>query len=110
MILFPEGTRSPDGRLQAFKKGAFVLAIETGIPLVPVGILGSRQVMPKGSFRIRPGVITVRVGDPIDVAGLKHEDRERLLERSRTAVSELLEPDPAAENDSNSAVDDLANL
>jgi 1-acyl-sn-glycerol-3-phosphate acyltransferase len=98
VIVFPEGTRSPDGRLQPFKKGAFVLAIQTGVPIVPVGISGSRAVMAKGSFRIRPGEIRVRVGDPIATEGLEHPDRERLLQRARTEVFALME-DPGRRED-----------
>jgi 1-acyl-sn-glycerol-3-phosphate acyltransferase len=91
VILFPEGTRSADGTLQGFKKGAFVLAIQTGVPVLPVGISGSRKVMPKGSFRIRPGTITVRVGTPISVDGMTVRDRDALLERGRDAILELID-------------------
>lgn len=91
MILFPEGTRSPDGRLQPFKKGAFVLAIKTGVPVVPLGISGSRKIMPKGSFRIRPGEIVIRVGDPIEVDDLARRDRNRLMTESRQRVLRLME-------------------
>lgn len=90
LVLFPEGTRSPDGRLQAFKKGAFVLAIHTEVPILPLGLAGSRAVMPKGSFRIRPGEIRIRVGEPIPVEGLSHRDRDRLLSTSRAAVAKLM--------------------
>ncbi|MEX1258621.1 MAG: lysophospholipid acyltransferase family protein [Gemmatimonadota bacterium] len=107
MILFPEGTRSPDGRLQPFKKGAFVLAIETGVPLVPLGITGSREVMAKGSFRIHPGEITIRVGEPIGVEGLGHENRDELLKRSRAAVAALIGQSLGAGNGSSPAVDDF---
>jgi 1-acyl-sn-glycerol-3-phosphate acyltransferase len=95
IILFPEGTRSPDGRLRTFKKGAFVLAINNDVPVVPVGISGSRHVMPKGSFRIRPGEIRIRVGEPIYTEGLEHHHRDALLARSRAAVVSLME-DPDA--------------
>lgn len=95
VIFFPEGTRSTDGRLQTFKKGAFVLALQTGVPLVPLGIAGSRAVMPKGSFRIRPGHIKIRVGEPIPTSGLEHQDRGRLLDSARNSVLELME-DPDA--------------
>ncbi len=106
MVFFPEGTRSDDGRLQRFKKGAFVLAIQTGIPVLPVGISGSRDVMAKGSFRIRRGEIRLRIGEPIPTTGLETEDRDELVHRSREAVLELMEdgdgvgPDtgPAPEN------------
>jgi 1-acyl-sn-glycerol-3-phosphate acyltransferase len=97
IIMFPEGTRSPDGELQRFKKGAFVLALEASCPIVPVGIRGSREVMPKGSFRIRRGTIEVRVGPPISTEGLAPHDRERLLEVSRAAVDALRGSDPPAE-------------
>ncbi len=97
VILFPEGTRSPDGRLLPFKKGAFVLAIQTGVPILPVGISGSREVMAKGSWRIRPGEVRVRVGDPIPVDGLTVADRDQLLARARSEILALMEdPEEAA--------------
>lgn len=89
VTMFPEGTRSPDGRLYSFKKGAFVLAIRTGVAVLPVGISGSGAVMPKGSFRVRSGEIRVRVGRPIEVAGLGHVSRDALAEESRRAVAAL---------------------
>ena len=89
LMLFAEGTRSPDGRLQAFKKGPFVLAIEGGVPIVPVSIVGSRPIMPKGSFRIGRGNIVVTIGEPISVTGLVHSDRDRLRETVRDAVVRL---------------------
>lgn len=91
LVFFAEGTRSWDGRLQPFKKGAFVFAIQAGLPVVPLGISGSRAIMKKGSFRVRPGEIRVRVGRPISVDGLEHEDRDRLLEEARSAVAALME-------------------
>lgn len=90
VILFPEGTRSATGELRPFKKGAFVLAIETGVEVVPVGILGSREVMKKGSLAIHPGTIRVRFGTPIPVAGRQISQRDRLTEESRAAVASLL--------------------
>jgi 1-acyl-sn-glycerol-3-phosphate acyltransferase len=96
VILFPEGTRSADGHLQPFKKGAFVLAIQAGVPILPVGISGSREIMAKGSWTIRPGEIRVRVGNPIPVDGLTVADRDRLLARARAEVLALMEdPDGA---------------
>lgn len=90
IIMFPEGTRSPTGELQRFKKGAFVLAIQTGVPVVPLAISGTRDVMPKGSWRITPGDIEIRVGEPISVEGLEHRDRDALASRARDAVEALL--------------------
>jgi 1-acyl-sn-glycerol-3-phosphate acyltransferase len=97
VIFFPEGTRSPDGRLRAFKKGAFVLALQTGVPVIPVGIAGSRAIMPKGSFRIRPGEIRVRVGDPLPVEGLTMADRDELVREGRGRVAGLMEDPDALE-------------
>ena len=89
IVMFPEGTRSPDGRLQKFKKGAFVLGIQAGVPVVPVAVTGTRPIMPKGSFRIRKGEVKITVGEPIPVEGLVHADRERLAQRAHDAVAEL---------------------
>ncbi|MEZ4415024.1 MAG: lysophospholipid acyltransferase family protein [Gemmatimonadota bacterium] len=91
IVLFPEGTRSPTGALQPFKKGAFVLGIQAQVPIVPIAISGTRPVMPKGSFFIRPGRIRIKVGESIPTKGLTHEDREALLQRSYRAVAELKE-------------------
>ena len=89
VIMFPEGTRSKSGDLQKFKKGAFVLAIQTGVDIVPAAIIGSRDVMNKESLKISPGTITVRFGAPIRVEGLRMDDRNALTERARNAVLEL---------------------
>ena len=89
MVLFAKGTRSASGELQEFKKGPFVLAIQGGVPIVPVGILGTRPLMPKGSYRIGRGEIVVKVGEPISVAGMDHGDRDRLKEMVRSAIAGL---------------------
>ena len=89
MVLFAEGTRCPDGALHPFKKGPFVMAIEGGVPIVPVGLVGSRPIMPKGSFRIRRGTITVRVGEAISVQGMGHADRDALRNAVRVSVAKL---------------------
>lgn len=67
VLIFPEGTRSPDGKLKEFKKGAMFLAIRSGKPIVPVAIIGTRKILPRGSFFIRTGLVKVIVGKPIDV-------------------------------------------
>lgn len=89
IIMFPEGTRSATGELQPFKKGAFVLALQTGVDIVPTAIIGSGDVMRKGSLLIRPGTIRLRFGDPISIEGLTFEDRTDLTERAWQALSEL---------------------
>ena len=91
VIMFPEGTRSADGTLRSFKKGAFVVAIQTGVDVVPAAITGSREVMRKGSLLIRPGTVRVRFGVPISVAGLDIEDRNELTRQAREALKSLLE-------------------
>jgi 1-acyl-sn-glycerol-3-phosphate acyltransferase len=90
VLFFAEGTRSPDGRLQPFKKGAFVLAIQTGVPVVPMGISGSHAVMPKGSFRIHSGNVRIQVGDPIPVAGRTMAERDALVQEGWTQVAALI--------------------
>ncbi len=78
-IVFPEGTRSPDGHLQEFKKGPFVLAIVAQVPVVPLWIAGAREALPRGTLRLRPGPIEVRVGPSIPTVGLSYEDRDELV-------------------------------
>jgi 1-acyl-sn-glycerol-3-phosphate acyltransferase len=89
VIMFPEGTRSASGELQPFKKGAFVLAIQSGVDVVPAAISGSREIMKKGSLLIRPGTVRVRFGTSISVAGLKMEDRNQLTERAWQSLADL---------------------
>lgn len=91
MVIFPEGTRSDDGTLRAFKRGAFALAIQTGLPIVPTAILGSREVMSKGSFWIRSGTIRVRFGEPVSAEGLSHSDRAALTSDVRRTVAGLMD-------------------
>ena len=85
MVFFPEGTRSEDGKLRRFKKGAFVTAIEAGVPVIPVAINGSHRVQSRRSIRVRGGTIRVVVGEPLPTDGLRREDRNALLERAREA-------------------------
>jgi len=68
LIIFPEGTRSADGRVGRFKAGSFMLAIEAGLPVVPVSIVGTRFVMPKGRLTVSPGDVTLSVHAPIETA------------------------------------------
>jgi 1-acyl-sn-glycerol-3-phosphate acyltransferase len=89
VIMFPEGTRSASGELQPFKKGAFVLAIQSGVDVVPAAIFGSREVMKKGSLLIRPGTVRVRFGAPISVSGLELGDRNQLTERAWQSLADL---------------------
>ncbi|MCK5322516.1 MAG: 1-acyl-sn-glycerol-3-phosphate acyltransferase [Desulfobulbaceae bacterium] len=90
VIIFPEGTRSPDGRLQEFKPGAMVLAIKSGVPIVPVAITGTHHIMPKGTLLARPGDVMIRVGEPIETGGCKPKQKADLAVRVHDAVAELL--------------------
>lgn len=78
MTLFPEGTRSPDGKLRPFKKGPFHLAAETGFSIVPVTILGTYELMPKGSNIVRSGTATIIFNPPIDPK--QYQSRDDLME------------------------------
>lgn len=86
-FVFPEGTRSKDGSLKAFKKGTFVMAIRAGVPVVPVSILGSRERMPKGELSIVPGEILLRFGASIDSTAYAVDERGELLSRVHAAVA-----------------------
>jgi len=91
VLVFPEGSRSEDGRLQEFKEGAAYIAIKAGAPVVPLGISGTLEILPTGSVIVRSGVARLRIGDPIPTAGLKLSDRAALMQRIREEVGRLLE-------------------
>jgi 1-acyl-sn-glycerol-3-phosphate acyltransferase len=92
-LIYPEGTRSPDGRLQEFKKGAVVLAIKAGVPVVPVLCSGAQRVMAKRSMVIRRGEILVEFLEPIDAANYTWEERDVLNQRVHDAMATGLPPD-----------------
>ncbi len=86
VVVFAEGTRSADGRLAPFKKGGFILAINSGCPIVPITISGSRAILSRRSHDIRRGTIDVVIGDPIDTSGASYESRDLLIARARAAI------------------------
>lgn len=90
VIIFPEGTRSQDGSLLPFKAGAMVLAIKAKVPVVPVAITGSYDVMPKDSILPRPGRIRIRLGEPIATSGLDLKQKHELAESLQHKVAELM--------------------
>ena len=92
-LVYPEGTRSPDGRMQRFKKGSFVMAIEAGVPIVPVACSGAHRIMKKNSLVIHPGRVTVRFGQPVDVSGYTVDQRNALAEKVHDAVAAQLPDD-----------------
>jgi 1-acyl-sn-glycerol-3-phosphate acyltransferase len=91
--IFAEGTRSPDGRLRPFKKGAALMAIQAGVPIVPVSVAGTQNLMRKGSAKIEPGKVTVHFGAPIATDGFSVERRNELLAQIEHAVAANLPPD-----------------
>lgn len=98
ILLFPEGTRAMAGTLLPFQRGGFLLAMKTGLPIVPVGIRGSRAVQRKGSFAIRPGPIEIRYGAPILAGDYGVRRKGELIDEVRRQISGLagLEPEPDA--------------
>jgi 1-acyl-sn-glycerol-3-phosphate acyltransferase len=92
-LIYPEGTRSPDGRLQEFKKGTAVMAIKTGVPLVPIACSNAHRVMEKRKLRIKPGDILVEFLEPIDPTKYTLEEREVLIKELHDRVAAGLPPD-----------------
>ena len=92
ILFFAEGTRSPDGVLRPFKKGAAILAIDAQVPLVPLAVAGAHEITPKGGLWVRSGrPLVLRVGKPIPTTGLTREDRDSLTQQAHDAVAALLE-------------------
>jgi 1-acyl-sn-glycerol-3-phosphate acyltransferase len=92
-LIYPEGTRSPDGRLQTFKKGTAVMAIKAGVPVVPVACSNAHRIMEKRKLSIRPGKIVVEFLDPIDSTKYSLDNREALIEEVHHRVAAALPPD-----------------
>jgi 1-acyl-sn-glycerol-3-phosphate acyltransferase len=93
LVTFPEGSRAEPDRLGRFKSGGFAAVLDSGVrevDVVPVAIVGAGRILPRGGFKVRPGKVEVRFGEPIPVAGLAHEDRAELARRTEAAVAALL--------------------
>jgi 1-acyl-sn-glycerol-3-phosphate acyltransferase len=93
VIVCPEGTRGHDYHLRPFKKGPFVLAIASQCPVVPTIVYGAREIMPKGSFWIRPGVVEVHFLEPIATTGYDYEHRTELMAAVWSAMADALRAD-----------------
>ena len=89
VVVFPEETRSRNGELRSFKKGAAMLAIRSGLPILPIGLAGSRRVLPRDSLTMAPGRIVASVGTPIEISGETIGDRSGVTARARDAVASL---------------------
>jgi 1-acyl-sn-glycerol-3-phosphate acyltransferase len=93
-LMFPEGTRSRTGALLPFKKGGFVMAINAQAPIVPVAISGARAAMRKGSRIIRPVIVSIRVGRPVETTGLTPDDRDTAIDEVRARIQQMLDEGP----------------
>jgi 1-acyl-sn-glycerol-3-phosphate acyltransferase len=98
VLVFPEETYSPDGELLPFQRGGFVLALKTGMPILPVGLSGTRDALPPRRHLIHHATLTVRFGSPIETAGLGVSSRQELMDRTRAAIGSLLDPQTSAGN------------
>ena len=101
-LIYPEGTRSPDGRLQEFKKGAVVMAVKAGVPIVPMVCSGAHRIMEKRSLVIRPGEIVVEFLEPIDASKYSFEERDELNTAVHDAMAAALPEDQRPEGFSGS--------
>jgi 1-acyl-sn-glycerol-3-phosphate acyltransferase len=99
LMIYAEGTRSPDGRVSRFKGGSFLLAIEAGLPIVPIAVIGTRQVMPKGRLRTEPADVVLVVHDPIQPPALQAptpRDAKALADRAHAVVAAAVDARQAA--------------
>jgi len=87
VAVFPEGTRSSDGSVRPFKKGSFVLAIEAGVPVIPVSLAGVKRIAPQGLLRLRPGELAMTLHPPVPTAGRCVEEAGALAEQVRGIVA-----------------------
>jgi len=93
-LIFPEGTRSRTADLLPFKKGGFIMAIKAQAPIVPVAVQGGTAAMRRGSAFIRPVTVSIRIGEPIETAGLALSERDALIARTRERIAALLAEGP----------------
>ena len=90
VVVFPEGTRGHAYPLRPFKKGPFVLAIAAGVPIVPVIVHGTIEIMPKGSLWVHPGKIDVHLLEPVSTTGVDYDHREALMQTVRTRMANAM--------------------
>jgi len=93
ILFFPEGTRSIDGRLLPFKKGAFRIAVDAGLPILPVTLVGTREICPAKTMRIFPGKARVIVHPPIETAGQSVQEMQALMDSARKVIATALPPE-----------------
>ena len=90
VVIFPEGTRTTDGKLQKFKKGGFHMAINTQVPIIPIAVKGGFNYKPKTRWYIKPSIIDIEVGNPIDVSKYNANDIDSLIDDTRKEFLKLL--------------------
>ena len=93
VMVFAEGTRSPDGKIHEFKKGGFVTAVTRKISILPVTVNGSRRVLRKGNLTLKPGKIQVVIGDPLDTSGYTTDTVQELIDKTRQAIIANFDPE-----------------
>lgn len=91
VLIFPEGTRSEDGKIRSFKKGGFVLAVDAGVPIVPVVIFGTRSIMPKGRLMIKSRGVRMQLLAPIDSSDYTRKTKDELMEKVRRTICDTFE-------------------
>ena len=92
VMIFPEGTRSIDGKIRPFKKGGFVLAVDAGVPIIPVVLHGTRAIMPKGRLRIDRGNVVMDILPPVETAGYNRDTKDELIEKVRNIICDAFDP------------------
>lgn len=92
-VVYPEGTRSKTGGLLPFKKGAFMMALDAGVPVVPITISGATKIMPKGQIKIFPSTVHVTIHQPISTAGYSKDNISELMEKTRERIFSALSED-----------------
>jgi 1-acyl-sn-glycerol-3-phosphate acyltransferase len=90
-VVYPEGTRSRDGRMLPFKKGAFMMAIDAGVPIVPVTVSGATRIMPKAEVKVFPSTVRITVHEPISTEGYSKENVTELMDRTRAKILSALD-------------------
>lgn len=104
VVVFAEGTRGASYALRPFKKGPFVLAIASGVPIIPVVIHGTREVMARGSWIVKPGTVNLHFLEPIPTAGLSYADRERLVAQVWSSMAATMQTVYGVESDRRNAL------
>lgn len=112
VVVYAEGTRGDEYALRPFKKGPFVLAISAGVPIIPVVIHGTREVMPRGQWLVHSGEVNLHFLDPIPTAGLTYSDREQLVAQVWTTMADAMSSLYGIESDRRNAIgtDELLDM